>query len=48
MINPVEFVKNNGLVKISGPKKASYVQNGEIYVHDNIDNQIPANKFIFR
>lgn len=32
MTNPADFIKNNGLVKISGPKKTTYIKNGEIDV----------------
>lgn len=32
MTNPVDFIKNNGLVKISGPKKVTLIKNGEIDV----------------
>lgn len=35
MSNPADFIKHNGLVKISGPKRASYIKNGEIDVLDN-------------
>lgn len=32
MTNPNDFIKHNGLVKISGPKKAAFFKNGEIDV----------------
>lgn len=35
MSNPADFIKHYGLVKISGPKRASYIKNGEIDVLDN-------------
>jgi len=35
MTNPADYIKHNGLVKISGPKKAALIKNGEIDVIDN-------------
>lgn len=35
MTNPADYIKHNGLVKISGPKKAALVKNGEIDVIEN-------------
>ena len=37
MANPADFIKHNGLVKISGPKRASYIKNGEIDVLDSVN-----------
>lgn len=48
MTNLADFIKHNGLVKISGPKRASYVKNGEIDVLDNVDENADPSKFVFR
>lgn len=47
MTNPAEFIKHNGLVKISGPKRAVQIRMaGEIDVLDHpVENK---ESFVFR
>lgn len=40
MTNLADFIKHNGLVKISGPKRAAYLRSGEIDVlEESEDNR---------
>lgn len=38
MTNPDDFIKHNGLVKISGPKRVAHFKNGEIDVKEKAED----------
>ncbi len=47
MSNLADFIKHNGLVKISGPKKATYYKPGQIDMQEGSD-KLAVQAFVYR